>query len=817
MSDKFTLRAQDALKSSLSLASEMGHSYIGTEHILLGIITDETTASSGMLKAKGVSKTKFADKIIEVMGKGTRYDLSPSDLTPRAKKIIENSATVADIYGYESIGTEHIMISLLTERDCVACRILENLKVDISELKNNLETYIESFNPDTSKNKLLSKEKDRSKNQSGSILNYGKDMTQLAQKKALDPIIGREEETERVIQILCRRNKNNPCLIGEPGVGKTAVIEGLATRIAMGDVPEILAGIHIISIDISKILAGAKYRGEFEERFKNVISEAEKHPNWILFIDEIHTIVGAGAAEGALDAANIIKPALARGQIKLIGATTVEEYRKHIEKDSALERRFQTVYLKEPSVEETINILKGLRSKYEEHHSIKITNGAIICAAQLSDRYINDRFLPDKALDLLDEAAAGIRIKRCLLPENIRKIQTEIQEVKNRKNNAIINQKFDLAAQLKEKEDALLKQYENEKNEWDKKIENNTLILGESDIAEVLTRQTGIPANRLVAEEKQRLNSLSDDLKKKIVGQDAAIDYLVSAIKRGRAGITDVKKPIASFIFAGETGVGKTLLCKELARCMFDSTENLIRLDMSEYMEKHSVSKLIGSPPGYIGYGAGGQLTEKVRRCPYSIILLDEIEKAHPEVFNTFLQVLDDGVLTDSNGRQVNFKNTIIILTTNIGTGEKSNSIPLGFSSMTVTDEENRKRKVYADLKKHFKPEFLNRVDEIIIFNSLSYEHLKIICSNLLNEVCGRIKSIGINIEFDNDVVDFIMSKNANASYGARELSRVIKKYFENPYIESYFSGQLNSGDDIYAYVEEDIIKFKLKKQISHN
>lgn len=809
MSGKFTLRAEEALKCSLRLASDMGHSYIGSEHILLAIISDDTCASSGMLKAKGVDYKKISEKIVEVMGKGTRYELLPSDMTPRAKSIIENSATVADIYGYESIGTEHIVMALLDERDCVAYRILESLKIDISDFKKELEFYIDSFNPNMSRIKSVSKEK--SKNQFGGMLNYGKNMTDLAKRGMLDPIIGREEETERVIQILCRRNKNNPCLIGEPGVGKTAVIEGLATRIAQGDVPENLVGINIISIDISKILAGAKYRGEFEERFKNVITDAEKHPDCILFIDEIHTIVGAGAAEGALDAANIIKPALARGQVKLIGATTVEEYRKHIEKDSALERRFQTVYLKEPSVAETINILKGLKSKYEEHHSIKITNEAIICAAQLSDRYIYDRFLPDKAIDLLDEAAAGLKIKRLSIPENIKSMQTELKKIKDKKNNAIITQKFDYAKELKEKEDELQSEFAKSKREWEQNIKESRIILCEGDIAEVLTRQTGIPASRLVTEEKERLNSLSDELKKSIVGQDAAIDSLVRAIKRGRAGLTDSKKPIASFIFAGETGVGKTQLCRTLASCLFDTNENLIRLDMSEYMEKHSVSKLIGSPPGYIGYGTGGQLTEKIRRRPYSILLLDEIEKAHPEVFNTFLQVLDDGVITDSSGRQVNFKNTVIILTTNIGTGDKTNSIPLGFSSISVTDEENKKRKVYSDLKKHFRPEFLNRVDEIIIFNSLSHEHLKIICRNMLQEVCQRIEGVDIHIEFDDGVVDFLMSKNDNTTYGARELARIIKKHFENQYIEYYFSGDINSGDDIYAYVEDDKIKFKSK------
>ena len=812
MSGKFTLRAENALKCSLRLASEMGHSYIGSEHILLAILSDDSGAAGSILKSKGIHSKLFADKIVEVMGKGTSYELMASDLTPRAKKIIEQSATVADTYGYDCIGTEHILLALLEESDCVAYQILECLKVNIFELKKELEIYVESFNPGSAKNKVFSKESDKTKNKLGGILNYGKNMTHLAKSNMLDPIIGREEETQRVIQILCRKNKNNPCLIGEPGVGKTAVIEGLAARIANGDVPEILKDVNIICIDISKILAGAKYRGEFEERFKSVINDAEKHPNCILFIDEIHTIVGAGAAEGALDAANIIKPALARGQIKLIGATTIEEYRKHIEKDSALERRFQTVYLKEPSVEQTINILNGLKQKYEEHHSLRITDEALICAARLSDRYIYDRFLPDKALDLLDEAASCLKIKTLSMPTHIKCIQSKLEKIKQNKNNAIASQNFDYASKLKEEEDELQKRYEIAKSEWHSCVKDKQLILCDSDIAEVLTKQTGIPVSRLVSEEKDRLNNLADELKSEIIGQDNAIEAIVSAIKRGRAGITDSGRPIASFIFAGQTGVGKTQLCRVLARCMFDSQENLIRLDMSEYMEKHSISKLIGSPPGYIGFGSGGQLTEKVRRRPYSIILLDEIEKAHPEIFNTFLQVLDDGVLTDSNGRQVNFKNTVIIMTTNIGTSEKVNSIPLGFSSISVSDDENKKRKVYENLKKHFKPEFLNRVDEIIIFNSLSSQHLKIICHKMLTDVCHRIEGVDIHIEFDDEVIDFLMSKNDNTSYGARELARIIKKYFENQYIEYYFSGKLNSGDKLFAFVNEDRIIFTKEK-----
>ena len=811
MSGKFTEKAQLVLRESLRLASDMGHSYIGSEHIMLAILRSGDGAATKILLSRGVTQKIFEEKIIEAMGRGTKYQLSASDMTPRAKKIIEDSSAIADVYGYESIGREHILMAILEQSDCVAIRMLESLNISPQTLKSQLEVYLTSFSCEDNKQKEKAA-KDKKKNQLGGILNYGKNLTDLAKNNLLDPIVGRAPETERTIQILCRRNKNNPCLIGEPGVGKTAVVEGLAMKIVSGDVPDILRNMTIISLDLSKILAGSKYRGEFEERFKNIINEAERSPNCILFIDEIHTIVGAGAAEGALDAANIIKPALARGQVKVIGATTIEEYTRHIEKDSALERRFQTVYLKEPTVEETVDILEGLREKYEEHHGIKISREAIVAASELSARYINDRFLPDKAIDLLDEAAAGLKIKEFATPDTIRELEGKLAFIESKKNDAIMSGSFDTATALKEDEDAARENYTKEKALWEESLLGRTHILTESDIAEVLTRQTGIPASRLVKEEKERLNSLSDELKKYVVGQDDAIESLVNCIKRGRAGLGDPQRPIASFVFAGGTGVGKTALCKALSLCMFDSYDSLVRLDMSEYMEKHSISKLIGSPPGYVGYGSGGQLTEKIRRRPYSILLLDEIEKAHPDIFNTFLQVLDEGMLTDSSGRRVNFKNTVIIMTTNIGTSEKYGSLPLGFSSDSLNVEETRRKKMIDELKRYFSPEFLNRIDDIIIFNSLSRDSLYKICDNMLISLCAKIKDVGVDMRFDSGVIDFILSQNKSNSYGAREISRIIKKHFEDAYIEEYFSGKINIGDSVFAFVEDERIRFEVKK-----
>ena len=812
MAGKFTPKAENILKESLRLASDFGHSYIGSEHILLAILNVQNSSSYKILASNGVLKKEFEEKIIEAIGRGTKYQLSVSDMTPRAKKIIEDSSTVADIYGYESIGTEHILMAILDQTDCVAVRILESIKAPVSIIKNQLDAYCTSFicEENTHKDKSSSKEKQKSK--LSGILNYGKNLTELAKNNLIDPIVGRDTETERVVQILCRRSKNNPCLIGEPGVGKTAIVEGLAMKIVKGDVPESLRNMTIISLDLSKILAGAKYRGEFEERLKNIINEAERSPSCILFIDEIHTIVGAGAAEGALDAANIIKPILARGQVKIIGATTIDEYTKHIEKDSALERRFQTVYLKEPSVKETIDILHGLREKYEEHHKIVISDEAIISASELSARYINDRFLPDKAIDLLDEAAASLKIKEYAMPEEIKKIEDEITSIEAKKNQAIISQGFDLAMELKAKEEGVREEYASTTAAWQAKINEKTLILNSEHIAEILTRQTGIPASRIIAEEKDRLNSLSSELKNYIVGQNEAIEALVKCIKRGRAGLGDPQRPIASFVFAGGTGVGKTSLCKALALCMFDSYDSLIRLDMSEYMEKHSISKLIGSPPGYVGYGNGGQLTEKIRRRPYSILLLDEIEKAHPDIFNTFLQVLDDGMLTDSNGRRVNFKNTVIIMTTNIGTSDKYSSFPLGFSSSNLSIEDNRRKRISEELKKHFTPEFLNRIDDIIIFNSLSEESLCKICENRLLEISGRIKDAGVNISFEDNVIDFMLMQNKGNLYGAREMMRIIKKHFEDAYIDEYFSGKINVGDTVVASATDEKIIFQIVK-----
>lgn len=800
MAERFTKNAETALNMSLKLACEMGHSYIGSEHILLALMKIKGGITEKLLESKGITALMFSEKLCEIMGNGIPCDLTPSDMTPKARKIIEASSPISLFYGYKEIGCEHIFMAILEEKDCVARHILEMLKVSIVDVRSSLELYITSFSK--SSNDKKENNKDSVIKKGNSLLTYGTNLTELAENGELDIISGRIEETERVIQILCRKNKNNPCLIGEPGVGKTAVVEGLAARIAAGDIPDILKGISIISVDISKILAGAKYRGEFEERFKNLISDAERSDLCVLFIDEIHMIVGAGAAEGALDAANIIKPALARGKLKLIGATTLEEYRRHIEKDSALERRFQTVYLKEPTKNEAIDILKSLRKKYEEHHKIIISDGAINAAVELSQRYIYDRFLPDKAIDLIDEGASALKIGECM-QNTSSDIGKKILELRSKKNLAIKNNDIVLASSIK---DEIEKLEEEQKRSILPISRNETLVLNENHIAKLITRQTGIPISRLMCDEKERLSSLSDELKSHVIGQDAAIESLVYAIKRGRMGLGDPTRPIASFIFAGESGVGKTKLSYALAECMFDSEENLIRLDMSEYMEKHSISKLIGSPPGYIGYDSGGKLTEKVRRRPYSIILLDEIEKAHIDVLNTFLQVLDDGILTDSTGRQVNFKNTVIIMTTNIGYDKSMQK--MGFDGTQSSRRELDVKRVIEKLEAYFKSEFINRVDEIIVFDPLSIIDLEKILRKMMNEVIIRIRDSGVDIDIDESVIEYLMSKNKSTSYGARELSRIVRNYFEKKYIEEYFKGNISLNDNITAKVIDDNIIF---------
>ena len=810
MSNKFTPKAQYALNAALAYASELGHSYIGSEHLLLGLLSTSDSAASKLLATRGVKLESVKATIVEITGTGSPEPVSPSDMTPRTKKIIELAASRSLGNGQSYIGTEHLLGAMLSDRDCVAVRILESLGAPIVEIKNDLDSYITSI-PQSPAARRTGGESEKIKSDKNPILQYGRDLTEMARRNKIDPIIGRDRETERVIQILSRRTKNNPCLIGEPGVGKTAVVEGLAERIAEGDVPDTLRHKKIISLDLASMIAGAKYRGEFEERLKKVLSEVEKDPDLIIFIDEMHTIIGAGAAEGAVDAANIIKPAWARGELQIIGATTIAEYRRHVEKDAALERRFQSVTVGEPTREETLRILEGLRSKYESHHKLTITREAIVAATDLSMRYITDRFLPDKAIDLLDEAAARLRLKIFTSPPEHRRLEEEIKKASLEKAEAIAEQNFELAASLRDKEKQLTEKYDKMREEWERRKSAEELALSEGDVADIVTQWTSIPVSRLLESDAQKLSSLKERLSERVIGQDKAIDALSSAILRGRTGLGDPKRPIGSFIFAGQTGVGKTELCRALSSALFGNDEAMIRLDMSEYMEKHSISKLIGSPPGYTGYGEGGLLTEKVRRSPYSLVLFDEIEKAHPDVFNILLQILDDGTLTDSQGRRVDFKNCIIILTTNLGAKTFGETGKVGFLSSPRDGERNAEReRIEGELRRAFRPELLNRIDEVIFFRSLDTSDLESIANVMLLSLTDRIENNGIFIEFDQSVVDALVS-DCDREFGARPLRRAIIKLIETPFSEAMLGGNIAKGDFIFAKYNGERIIFEKK------
>lgn len=800
----FTEKANEALNQAINSAQVLGHTYVGSEHLLLGLLRVGSGVAASVLNSSGITAENIEEQMRKAIGVGTPTRLSPDYFTPRAKRVIESAVAGCNNLGKKFVGTEHILIAILSEGESFAIRFITELGVDVSALTARAlsEAGInpEDLSSDNEPEEYNEQAQKGKGNKNASLSKYGTDLTEQAKKGKLDPVIGRTQEIERVIQILCRRTKNNPCLIGEPGVGKTAVVEGLAQKIASGDVPEILVGKRVFSLDLTGMIAGTKYRGDFEERIKAVINEVKKSNDIILFIDEVHTIIGAGSAEGSTDAANILKPSLARGDFQVIGATTISEYRKNIEKDSALERRFQPVTVSEPSEEDALLILKGLRDKYEAHHKVHITDEALSAAVKLSARYINDRFLPDKAIDLIDEGASKVRLSSCAPPDDLKTLESEISALQAEKEDAIKSQEFERAAGIRDKIGEKTKLLEEKKQEWHAKNAHASGEVTEETIAEIVSSWTGVPVAQLTEEESERLLRLEDELHNRLIGQNEAVSAVARAIRRGRVGLKDPKRPIGSFIFLGPTGVGKTELCKALAEAMFGSENMMIRLDMSEYMEKHTVSRLIGSPPGYVGFEEGGQLTEKVRRTPYSVVLFDEIEKAHPDVFNILLQILEDGVLTDSQGRKVDFKNTVIIMTSNIGARlitEKKVSFGFGDSSSDNTDKADIKEKVLGELKSAFRPEFLNRVDDIIVFSRLNKDEIKTIASKMLDNLNKRLSNLNITAQFTDELICKLAEKGFDDTYGARPLRREIQNDIEDKLSEKILDGSIKNGDTV--------------------
>lgn len=784
----FTQKANKALNLAMTSAGEMGHNYIGTEHLLLGLIKEGSGVAATSLSQAGLNADELENKIKETTGTGTPVTLTPNDFTPRSKRVMQNAIIIAAKLGSNYVGTEHLLFSIMQETDSYAYSFLNELGVNLNSVLDTAEDYAGENNPAENAQKGNAK----------GLNKFGRDLTEAAKNGEIDPVIGREKEIERVIQILSRRTKNNPVLIGEPGVGKTAVAEGLALKIVEGKVPEILRDKKIVSLDLTGMVAGAKYRGDFEERIKEAIDEVKKSKNIILFIDELHTIVGAGSAEGSTDAANILKPSLARGDFQVIGATTITEYRKYIEKDAALERRFQPVSVGEPSEEEAVQILEGLRDRYEAHHKVKISDEAIKAAVELSSRYIADRYLPDKAIDLIDESASRVRLESLTAPDSLKELEEKVKELEAEKSSAVNEQEFERAAKIRDEQKEIQKKLESEKQKWQESQNSASGEVTAENIAEIVSQWTGIPVVQLTEEESERLLKMEDILHDRVVGQDEAVKAVAKAIRRGRVGLKDPKRPIGSFIFLGPTGVGKTELCKALAQAMFGDENAMIRLDMSEFMEKHTVSKLIGSPPGYVGFDEGSHFTEQVRRKPYSVILFDEIEKAHPDVFNALLQILDDGRLTDSQGRTVDFKNTVIIMTSNVGARmitEKQSA--LGFSDDKEKETENIKDIVMGELKNTFRPEFLNRIDDIIVFNKLTQEEIKEIASKMLDNLKERLKALEIEVDFTDEAITEIANAGYDESYGARPLRRAITSKIEDELSERILDGTVSKDKKI--------------------
>lgn len=811
----FTKKAEEALELAAEAASELGHTSVGTEHILLGLLRQEDCVASEVLIENGADEDRIVAILEQLISQDNNVNVAePDSYTPRARRVLDQAAREAVRFKAQLIGTEHILIAIIKESESVALRLLNTIGVNIQKTYVDLliamgedsSAYKEDFQGNKPKNK---------KNPTATLEQYSRDLTKLAAEGKLDPVIGREKEIQRVIQITSRRTKNNPCLIGEPGVGKTAVVEGLALKIVEGDVPETIADKRLLTLDLSGMVAGSKYRGEFEERIKKVIAEVKAAGNILLFIDELHTIIGAGGAEGAIDASNILKPSLARGEVQIIGATTLEEYRKYIEKDAALERRFQPVNVEEPSEDETVEILKGIRPAYEKHHGVKISDAALVAAVKMSSRYINDRFLPDKAIDLIDEAASKTRLGVYLKPDAIKNLEDEISAMDAQKEAAIKEEAYEKAGEIKKKQLKKLEKLEKLKEKWENDKHNKRMVVGENEIADVVSDWTKIPVKKLAMEESERLMNLEKILHERVVGQDEAVTAVAKAIRRGRVGLKDPKRPIGSFLFLGPTGVGKTELSKALADAMFGSENALIRVDMSEYMEKHSVSKMIGSPPGYVGYEEGGQLSEKVRRNPYSVILFDEIEKAHPDVFNILLQVLDDGHITDSTGRKVDFKNTVIIMTSNAGAQNIISPKNLGFASDNSKEHNHAvmKERVMEEVKSIFKPEFLNRIDETIVFHTLTKENIGSIVDILLASINKRIKEqMNMTIKLDEAARNYIIDNGYDEKYGARPLKRALQNKVEDELAEKILEGTFKSGDTVLVGLSDDKLTFSKSK-----
>ena len=816
MIDRFTTKARTAINLAEQAAGRLGHSYVGTEHLLLGLLEEGSGVAARVLIENGVREDKVLGLISQLIAPDQAVRVrEDGGYTPGARRVLENSYREAVRFKANLIGTEHLLISIIRDNDCVASRLLNTIGVSVQKLYIDV---LAAMGEDAPANKEELMKSPKGKGSTPTLDSYSRDLTELAVKGKLDPVIGRESEITRLIQILSRRTKNNPCLIGEPGVGKTAVVEGLAQMISSGEVPETIAGKRLLTLDLSGMVAGSKYRGEFEERIKKVIAEVIEDGEVLLFIDEIHTIIGAGGAEGAIDASNILKPSLARGELQLIGATTIEEYRKYIEKDSALERRFQPVKVEEPSEEAAVGILRGLKGRYEDHHKVMITDDAIKAAVKLSSRYINDRFLPDKAIDVIDEASSKVRLATFTEPSEIKELEAEIELLEDQKEAAIKSEAYEKAGAIKKKQEKKREKIDKIRDKWQKEKISNTPTVDEGEIADVVSTWTKIPVKKLEEGESERLRNLESILHERVIGQEEAVTAVAKAIRRGRVGLKDPRRPIGSFLFLGPTGVGKTELSKALAEAMFGMDSALIRVDMSEYMEKHSVSKIIGSPPGYVGYDEGGQLSEKVRRNPYSVILFDEIEKAHPDVFNILLQVLDDGHITDAQGRKIDFKNTVIIMTSNAGAENIISPKRLGFGAAAdeKADYKLMKDRVMEEVKKLFKPEFVNRIDEIIVFHPLNKTHMKDIVTIMMKDIMKRTsEQMSITIEIDEAAKDYLIQKGYDEKYGARPLRRTIQSSLEDKLAEEILSGTVKTGDTVMITAGEDGLKFSVRELIN--